>query len=646
MRIEEWLDCPEMMSTHSGPRCSNMKAQLSLKAATLGVLISIVYAETLGTLELGAATANAACIYSANVVRNGKSLGDVCVASGAEPADVADDFCAAHELPANFRWSIVGAACAAVPCRRFESFRVLRARQALERWSIAPRTSDAARWVRAAASSGARLAEVRRLQRRAFDAGCCPGEEPDALWDALRATSFARSSIVAVDIGFNLGDWSRRMLARWPSSELHAFEASPPTLAKARESFEVPPTARVHWHARPVSNVSGTTMVFRGVGEREVGSEHFTLSGVLKPSRQHRHLLGDEAEREVVHEVNATSLDDFIWNNNHHHRGGGADSGESLQRTGIDLLKIDTEGWEPKVFQGAMRTLRTLRPTVVFFECHFYWEERHEPPFSVRWATELFERELGYDVFYVAEHSLIALSGPFYDPAFDFKGWRNCIALAPEMPQRDAFLKRVGVAEGVVPLLLAPRGAPLDRFDVEFKQTDCAQSETAVEASSRACYPWTASEAEIVFWPDQPRVAVALAFTLRFGTDVLPSGEHAVEALIDRTCKRRACADDEKTSPLPFVQYAYLAIALERALYANLEWSDSVVNHLEGHTGRCPQCVEALQRVGGAHGSEPIICEVGFNAGHSALFWLTSAPRSRVFSFDLGESISFRVVVF
>jgi hypothetical protein len=31
------------------------------------------------------------------------------------------------------------------------------------------------------------------------------------------------------------------------------------------------------------------------------------------------------------------------------------------------------------------------------------------------------------------------------------------------------------------------------------------------------------------------------------------------------------------------------------------------------------------------------ICEIGFNAGHSALNWLTASPHTKVFAFDIGH---------
>ena len=61
-------------------------------------------------------------------------------------------------------------------------------------------------------------------------------------------------------------------------------------------------------------------------------------------------------------------------------------------------------------------------------------------------------------------------------------------------------------------------------------------------------------------------------------------------------------------------------------------------NHaaLEGHSGKYPE----KQRAYWEMAKQPfvkVICEIGFNAGHSALVWLSANPEARLISFDLGE---------
>ena len=64
---------------------------------------------------------------------------------------------------------------------------------------------------------------------------------------------------------------------------------------------------------------------------------------------------------------------------------------------------------------------------------------------------------------------------------------------------------------------------------------------------------------------------------------------------------------------------------------------------LEGHVGQLGEQMVLYYQMA----KEPFvsnICEIGFNAGHSALVWLTSNPTANVYSFDLGEHVYSRTM--
>eukprot|EP00439_Symbiodinium_sp_Y106_P073058 s2900_g13.t1 len=56
---------------------------------------------------------------------------------------------------------------------------------------------------------------------------------------------------------------------------------------------------------------------------------------------------------------------------------------------------------------------------------------------------------------------------------------------------------------------------------------------------------------------------------------------------------------------------------------------------IEGHTNMVPEAIEVMNGLAAGEGVKTI-CEVGFNAGHSALRWLTHSS-AKVLSFDLGD---------
>ena len=78
--------------------------------------------------------------------------------------------------------------------------------------------------------------------------------------------------------------------------------------------------------------------------------------------------------------------------------------------------------------------------------------------------------------------------------------------------------------------------------------------------------------------------------------------------------------------------YAHVA-ELQRHLAARGVWVDM----MEGHTGTHHAKVRFLRKVAEAAPADPLVCEVGFNAGHSALSWLLARPDSRVLSVDVGN---------
>jgi FkbM family methyltransferase len=155
-----------------------------------------------------------------------------------------------------------------------------------------------------------------------------------------------------IDIGANVGSWS--VLAAKVFPQIHAFE--PDVKHAALLKRILPSNVTVHEIALSDREGIGSFMVpvFNG---REL-----TTRGSLEPNAN----IGLEGK---VCQVRLATLDGFDFH-------------------GIDLIKIDVEGHEASVLEGALKTIERERPPLII-----EIEERHHPGRS----EEIIERLLSRD---------------------------------------------------------------------------------------------------------------------------------------------------------------------------------------------------------------------------------------------------------
>jgi len=295
---------------------------------------------------------------------------------------------------------------------------------------------------------------------------CCPGRDQKNFWEKLSKYIFPKNTeMVVFDIGMNVGYFGVTLMSTWPGlKKYYGFEpfeanveiAKKKITGKARKNKI--PTDRFTFVSMPVTDVSQDQPLYQGIAAAKAGSQHFTLH----PHRNQTSKAGGSKSKyypaeanTIVKTVRTTTLDDYVKDNGIKH---------------IDFLKMDTEGNEPLVFQGAHYTLSTLRPPVIYFECHRFWRDNYEIPYSVKWVSKLL-RTYGYDMFYINSEELIFTDEPFYSPLYDANlGWRNCLAISHDAPRKVEFLSKANgnphVADGVLPYLIQPasdtcRGAPV-----------------------------------------------------------------------------------------------------------------------------------------------------------------------------------------
>jgi FkbM family methyltransferase len=149
---------------------------------------------------------------------------------------------------------------------------------------------------------------------------------------------------LAVDVGANVGDWTRAALALWPNCRVHAFEVAPATYAELEQTMaglHLPP-GRIQTHAVGLSDQPGVQRLY-------YYPDHPKLTGDVA-----RH-VGRTA---VPFDARMETLDAFCGE-----RGIEA----------IDYLKIDVEGAEHRVLKGARRLLESNAISCIQFEHGAFW---------------------------------------------------------------------------------------------------------------------------------------------------------------------------------------------------------------------------------------------------------------------------------
>ena len=143
--------------------------------------------------------------------------------------------------------------------------------------------------------------------------------------------------VVALDVGANIGDWSRALKQELPTCEIYAFEPGETAYALLREALG--DVTGVFLNKSAVGAMSGDAILYSD----QPGS---SLASLTK--RRLNHLNIDFTNSETIP---VTTLDDWQSNNLHVHP---------------NILKIDVEGHELDVLKGATELLKSIR--VIQFE--------------------------------------------------------------------------------------------------------------------------------------------------------------------------------------------------------------------------------------------------------------------------------------
>jgi FkbM family methyltransferase len=166
------------------------------------------------------------------------------------------------------------------------------------------------------------------------------GEEA-ALRQMLGAGAARLRAPVVLDVGANVGDFSRRVRAAAPSARVFAFEPHPSIFPQTQAAAGAAGFEAIH---AGCGEEPGCLTLY-DYSDSRAGSQHASLyRGVIEG------LHGGPAAK---HEVRIVTVDDFLRE-------------RDIER--VLLLKIDTEGHEGSVLRGARRALQEGRIDFVQFE--------------------------------------------------------------------------------------------------------------------------------------------------------------------------------------------------------------------------------------------------------------------------------------
>jgi len=175
------------------------------------------------------------------------------------------------------------------------------------------------------------------------------------------AIKWCKQFRTAVDVGCHCGLWSQHLVGRFLA--LHAFEPIP----QFRECFVKNVPAGYTLHECAIGNKSGN--IFLSVNPLDTGDTHVTDQNTLQTHKQ----IGAPIEL----------LDSFCLQD-------------------VDFIKIDCEGYELQVLQGAAETIARCKPCIIVEQKQHKMEKNFgtKGTPAVDWLKErgaILRREMGGD---------------------------------------------------------------------------------------------------------------------------------------------------------------------------------------------------------------------------------------------------------
>ena len=159
-----------------------------------------------------------------------------------------------------------------------------------------------------------------------------------AYWeDDIWGLTQGRTAMTIVDVGANIGQTAHKLVQRFPDATVYSFEPVPTTFAELKANTA--DLSDVHCIHCALGDFVGQAQITTHRGGR---NSVFSVAG---------------AAAESTTAIHVNTLDAFCAENRLDH---------------IDVLKIDTEGFEPSVLRGAGQLFSDDRIDFVVAECDFF----------------------------------------------------------------------------------------------------------------------------------------------------------------------------------------------------------------------------------------------------------------------------------
>lgn len=175
------------------------------------------------------------------------------------------------------------------------------------------------------------------------------------LADQYLAQQFLQENSVVIDAGANIGLFSLWASSLSPQGKVYAFEPSTLTFSLLRKNVLA-------------NNLPDRIYPYReGLGERPSSKKLLISGGVLQTDNamaDSSFVEGREGGFVGAEEVEITTIDNLVEQ-------------AGLER--VNFIKIDTEGYEGRVIQGASKTIKTFSPTIACSAYHLASDKTELP---------------------------------------------------------------------------------------------------------------------------------------------------------------------------------------------------------------------------------------------------------------------------